>query len=126
MNQVNTTMSPNQFGAGLAGGGSMVNSAGGLSSASVVEALAKILEKQNQTLSNTLQQAEAGGGGAGGGGAAAAGGAGGAGGAGDTQANTTMLKAQQQAGVVNTTQSIATSVIQGLTDAQKETARATH
>ena len=123
MNQVNTTMSPNQFGAGLAGGGSMVNSAGGLSSASVVEALAKILEKQNQTLSNTLQQAEAGGGGAGGGGAAAAGGAGGAG---DTQANTTMLKAQQQAGVVNTTQSIATSVIQGLTDAQKETARATH
>jgi hypothetical protein len=37
-----------------------------------------------------------------------------------------MLKAQQQAGVVNTTQSIATSVIQGLTDAQKETARAAH
>jgi hypothetical protein len=116
MNNINTTMSPNQFG-NLGGGGSMVDGTGGLSSGAVVEALAKILEKQNQQLSNTLQQAEGGG---------DAGGAGGAGGTGNVQANTTMLKAQQQAGVVNTTQSIATSVIQGLTDAQKETARAAH
>jgi hypothetical protein len=119
MNNVNTTMSPNQFG-NLGGGGSMVDGTGGLSSGAVVEALAKILEKQNQTLSNTLQQAEGGGGGGG------AGGVQGGGDAGNVQANTTMLKAQQQAGVVNTTQSIATSVIQGLTDAQKETARAAH
>jgi hypothetical protein len=116
MNPINTTMSPNLTGNVAGGGGSMVDSNGGLSSQSVVQALAKILEKQNQELSNKLQQAE----GAGNAGNGQAGG-----GTGNVQANTTMLEAQQQAGVVNTTQSIATSMIQGLTDAQKETARAT-
>lgn len=119
MSQINTTMSPNPAGGfGGGAGGSMLDATGGLSSANVVEALAKILEKQNQNLANKLQQAQGAGDGQG---------TGGAGGTGaNTQANTTMLEAQQAAGVVNTTQSIATSVIQGLTDAQKETARATH
>jgi hypothetical protein len=36
------------------------------------------------------------------------------------------MKVQQAMGAVNTTQSIATACVQGLTDAQKETARASH
>jgi hypothetical protein len=105
MNQVNTTMSPN-VGANTAnagGGGSTVGTGGGLSSQKVSEVLAKILEKQNKDFDSKLQAAE---------------------GADDKQQNTAMMKVQQAMGAVNTTQSVATSCIQGLTDAQKETARA--
>ncbi len=105
MNQVNTTMSPNVGGNGMtgAGGGSSVGATGGLSSQKVSEVLAKILEKQNKDFENKLQQAEV---------------------ADDKQQNVAMMKVQQAMGSVNTTQSVATSCIQGLTDAQKETARA--
>jgi hypothetical protein len=107
MNQVNTTMSPNPAGAGLTGaaGGSTVGASGGLSAQKVVEVLAKILEKQNQDFDSKLQAAE---------------------GTDDKQQNAAMMKVQQAMGAVNTTQSVATACVQGLTDAQKETARASH
>lgn len=109
MNQINTTMSPNPAGTGLTGltgaaGGSTVG-AGGLSAQKVAEVLAKILEKQNQDFDNKLQAAE---------------------GTDDKQQNAAMMKVQQAMGAVNTTQSVATACVQGLTDAQKETARASH
>jgi hypothetical protein len=104
MNQVNTTMSPNP-GGNLAGGagGSTVSANGGVSAQKVAEVLAKILEKQNQDFDNKLQQAE---------------------GTDEKQQNVAMMKVQQAMGAVNTTQSVATACVQGLTDAQKETARA--
>ncbi|WNC88606.1 hypothetical protein RI103_12870 [Paraburkholderia sp. FT54] len=105
MNDVNTMMSPNLGGAGMAGGGSTVGAGGGLSSQKVAEVLAKILEKQNKDFDNKLQQAE---------------------GTDDKQQNTAMMQVQQAMGSVNTTQSVATACVQGLTDAQKETARASH
>lgn len=106
MSQVDTTMSPNSGGSGFSGGsggGSVVGDTGGVSAQKVVEVLAKILEKQNKDFDNKLKQAE---------------------GADDKQQNVAMLKVQQAMGSVNTTQSAATSCVQGLTDAQKETARA--
>jgi hypothetical protein len=103
MNTINTTMSPNPAGNGFTGGA--VGGGNTLSSHSIVEKLAKIMEKENQDFNNMLNQAE---------------------GTDDKQQNTAMLKLQQKMGEVNTTQSTATSCIQGLTDAQKETARASH
>ena len=110
MSDVNTTMSPNSGGGGLSSGGggggtSVVGDTGGVSAQKVVEVLAKILEKQNKDFDNKLKQAEV---------------------ADDKQQNVAMLKVQQAMGSVNTTQSAATACIQGLTDAQKETARASH
>ncbi len=105
MSQVNTTMSPNPGGSGITGGGSgsVVGNTGGMSAQKVVEVLAKILEKQNKDFDNKLHQAEV---------------------ADDKQQNVAMVKVQQAMGAVNTTQSAATACVQGLTDAQKETARA--
>ncbi|CAN7764889.1 hypothetical protein LJR034_007370 [Caballeronia sp. LjRoot34] len=106
MSEVNTTMSPNSGGSsagGGSGGSSVVGDTGGISAQKVVEVLAKILEKQNKDFDNKLKQAEV---------------------ADDKQQNVAMLKVQQAMGSVNTTQSAASSCIQGLTDAQKETARA--
>ncbi|MFM0335926.1 hypothetical protein [Paraburkholderia fungorum] len=107
MTQVNTTMSPNLGSNDLTGGGggSVVGNTGGVSAQKVVEVLAKILEKQNKDFDNKLQQAE---------------------GTDDKQQNVAMMKVQQAMGSVNTTQSAATACVQGLTDAQKETARAAH
>lgn len=107
MTQMNTTMSPNPIGNGFTGGGggSIVGAGGGVSSQKVAEALAKILEKQNREFDNKAKQAE---------------------GTDNKQQNVQMVNLQQAAGAVNTTQSVATSIIQGLTDAQKETARASH
>ncbi|WP_211615960.1 hypothetical protein [Paraburkholderia haematera] len=102
-------MSPNSGGSGFSGGAgggggdSVVGDGGGISAQKVVEVLAKILSKQNQDFDNKLQKAEA---------------------APNKQQNVEMLKVQQAMGAVNTTQSAATSMVQGLTDAQKETARA--
>lgn len=118
MNPINTTMSPNFGNQGFAGGGSTLGADGGLSSSKVAEVLAKLLEKANQKFDNQLQDAQNGEG--------AQGGQGAQGGGNGNQQNTAMLKVQQSAGEINTMQSAATSIIQGLTDAQKETARATH
>ena len=108
MSDVNTTMSPNSGGGGLSSGGggggtSVVGDTGGVSAQKVVEVLAKILTKQNKDFDTKLKAAEA---------------------ADNKQQNVEMLKVQQAMGAVNTTQSAATACIQGLTDAQKETARA--
>jgi len=81
----------------------------GLSSGRVAEILAKILEKQNQRFESLLNRAQAQMGSS----------------AGQSQGNVAMIRVQQAMGQVNTVQSVATSAIQGLTDAQKETARAT-
>ncbi|WP_144110564.1 hypothetical protein [Paraburkholderia sp. BCC1886] len=106
MTQVNNTMSPNPAATGVTGGGgSTVGANGGISAQKVAEVLAKILEKQNKDFDSKLGQAE---------------------GANDKQQNTAMMKVQQAMGSVNATQSVATACIQGLTDAQKETARASH
>ncbi|OXC76944.1 hypothetical protein [Caballeronia sordidicola] len=107
MSEVNTTMSPNSgassSSSGGSGGDSVVGSGGGVSAQKVVEVLAKILTKQNKDFDTKLKAAEA---------------------ADNKQQNVEMLKVQQAMGAVNTTQSAATACIQGLTDAQKETARA--
>jgi hypothetical protein len=85
------------------------SSSSGLSSGRVAEILAKILEKQNNRFERLLNEAqnkmESGGS--------------------QSQGNVAMIKVQQAMGQVNTVQSVATACIQGLTDAQKETARAT-
>jgi hypothetical protein len=107
MSEVNTTMSPNSgvssSSSGSSSSGSVVGDGGGVSAQKVVEVLAKILTKQNQDFDTKLKAAEA---------------------ADNKQQNVEMLKVQQAMGAVNTTQSAATACIQGLTDAQKETARA--
>ncbi|HEY9255594.1 MAG TPA: hypothetical protein VIP30_13775 [Stenotrophomonas sp.] len=81
----------------------------GLSSGRVAEILAKILEKQNKRFESLLNKAQSQMGSS----------------AGQNQGNVAMIRVQQAMGQVNTVQSVATSAIQGLTDAQKETARAT-
>jgi|GEM_PF-1760527 len=80
----------------------------GLSSARVAEILAKILEKQNQRFERLLNEAQNKM----------------SGGSNQSQGNVAMLRVQQAMGQLNTTQSVATACIQGMTDAQKETARA--
>ncbi|HYG04935.1 MAG TPA: hypothetical protein VD865_00805 [Stenotrophomonas sp.] len=93
------------------GGGGIApySTSSGLSSGRVAEILAKILEQQNRRFEMLLNQAQAQMGM----------------GASQNQGNVAMLRVQQAMGQVNTAQSVATAAIQGLTDAQKETARAT-
>lgn len=85
------------------------NQNAGLSSGRVAEILAKILEKQNKRFESLLNKAQSQMGSS----------------SGQNQGNVAMIRVQQAMGQVNTVQSVATSAIQGLTDAQKETARAT-
>ncbi|MDE1184505.1 hypothetical protein [Paraburkholderia sp.] len=105
MTTVNTTMSPNtatELG-GTTANSSVTGESGGMSSQKVSEVLAKILAAQNRDFERKLAAAEA---------------------APDKQKNVEMIKVQQAMGSVNVTQSTATACVQGMTDAQKETARA--
>lgn len=75
----------------------------GLSSQKVCEILAKILEKKSSDFESKLKDAE---------------------GQDEKQGSTAMMKVQQAQGACSTTQTLATSLITGINDAQKESARA--
>jgi hypothetical protein len=78
--------------------------AGGLSSERIADVMAKVLEKQNKDVSQKMQAAE---------------------GADEKQGNVAMVKLQQATGALNNTQSLATAMITGFNDTQKDTAKAT-
>ncbi|HVJ36969.1 MAG TPA: hypothetical protein VM687_04085 [Stenotrophomonas sp.] len=105
----NVSFNPSSGGGQASAGTAPYSQNAGLSSGRVAEILAKILEKQNKRFESLLNKAQAQMGSS----------------AGQNQGNVAMIRVQQAMGQVNTVQSVATSAIQGLTDAQKETARAT-
>ena len=96
----NATFSPNN--ANFNGGGNVGSN--GLSSSKIAELMAKVLEKQNQDVSQKMQAAD---------------------GADESQGNVAMVKLQQATGALNNTQSLATAMITGFNDTQKDTAKAT-
>lgn len=87
--------------------GSVLGGDGSMSSEKVAYILAEIMKKLNKEFDKLLQDANNSP-------------------TKDNQGNTKMVMVQQKAGEINALQSLVTAIVQGLTDAQKETARNSH
>lgn len=104
---------------GRGGADSALSPSGGISTGGILDLLVKILEKENDKVNGTLQQAENAGG-------LQQGGAGDIDGTGGhSQNNIEMLKAQQAMTEMNTVNTAATNMIQSVGDAQKSVAQNT-